>query len=153
LEAPAEIEAGQIFTPRLSFANRTGKPLVVLKAVDKTAFHYRFPNLDLYVRDESNGFVYRWAYLGGTCAWENTLLHSDHATFAPGEQRTDIANGWVPQFQRAFINQPGSYTLWAIYRFCGYSPYETEDYQDPAVHVGVHASNGVRIEVTRQRSH
>jgi hypothetical protein len=57
LEAPASVSVGEIFKLRLSSANRSLGPLLVLKGVDGSSASDRYSQFDLYLRDEASGRI------------------------------------------------------------------------------------------------
>jgi hypothetical protein len=142
--------SGQPLELSLSFENRSRGPLVVLRPLDGSLEHLREPHYDLYLRDEGDGAVYRWAFVGGRCGNVNPITADDLVALAPGESRDDVINGWARHLRRASIARPGRYSAWVVYRSCGDHTHGLAlgpDAPTASVHLGQHVSNPVRFEV------
>lgn len=84
------------------------------------------------------------------CGTHNTFVEADHRTLDAGahfdaEPYTRIGT----DLRKATIAEPGKYTIWLTYRFCGYANAggETLDVVKRDVFVGVAVSNAVHVEV------
>ena len=73
LAGPVKRSPAQELELRLTFHNRSRLPLTVVRPLDGTLEHMRDPGYDLYLRDESNGKLYRWAFVGGRCGNVNAI--------------------------------------------------------------------------------
>ncbi|MCC6551490.1 MAG: hypothetical protein IT372_00530 [Polyangiaceae bacterium] len=151
LTGPATLAAGKPISLSLHFMNRGQAKVTVVRPLDGTLEQWRSPMYDLYARDDASGTVYRFAFTGGRCGNVNPIKDDDYVTLAPGASRGDVAdNGWAQYLKQAVLTQPGRYSVWVVYSFCGFEGGGVPLGQDVVrqeTHVGVHASNAVRITV------
>jgi hypothetical protein len=151
--APAtgySLKRGQPIPITLTIENRSNKALSVLKPMDGSKAHMRFPWYELFVRDEATQKTYRWAELEMRCGNVNASTSDDHLELAPGASSKVPLDGWGEHLLHASITKPGKYTVWVAYAFCGYDvkglPLGTNVVRTDA-HVGVHTSNPVSVTV------
>jgi len=151
LDGPKTLAPGKPLSLKLSFDNKTQDKLVVVRPLDGSLEHWRFPNYDLYLRDEEDGAIYRWAFTGGRCGNVNSITANDYVELEPGKARSDVAdNGWAPYLAEAPLPKAGTYSLWVVYSFCGFEGGGVPLGQDlvrKETHLGAHASNALRITV------
>lgn len=151
LTAPATRAPDAALGLTLSFEVRGRASLVVLRALDGSLEHWRQPTYDLYLQREGDPRTYRWAYVGGRCGNVNPLTPADYVTLRRGARRTDVAGEWADYLRSATVGQPGRYSAWVVYRFCGEFGSRGvplgDDHVRPETHVGRYASNAVRFEV------
>ncbi len=135
----------------LEMANNGGQKPVVMRPLDGSLERWRDPTYDLYLRDVSDGKVYRFAFHGGRCGNVNSIGDDDYVELKPGERRSDVAeNGWASHLKEAPIAKKGTYALWVVYSVCGGEQAGVPLGQDHArtdVTRGVHVSNAVWIRV------
>jgi hypothetical protein len=151
LTGPVKRSPVQELELRLTFHNRSPQPLTVVRPLDGTLEHMRDPGYDLYLRDESNGKLYRWAFVGGRCGNVNAIDKSDYVSIPAGARRSKVAdNGWASHLRTAGIGRPGAYTLWVVYRFCSFKPRGVplgSDLVETSAVRGVYASNALGVVV------
>jgi hypothetical protein len=104
----------------LAFFNRSEHPILVLHPGDGSLEGWRYPRYDLYARAESDGTVYRFAYVGGRCGLVNPFAEEDYVSIEAGEVRRDLVTGWSDYLRQAKLPKRGRYTLWVVYAFCGF---------------------------------
>lgn len=150
LTGPSKVSTGKPLKLHVEFRNQANQPLVVLRPNDGSLEHMRYPHYDLYLADDANGKVYRYAYKGGRCGNINRTTREDHVSVSTGGQRADVVNGWGSHLENAVIAQRGKFHVWVEYRFCGYEsrgiPLGKDVYQ-PGVWKGAVSSNALAIEV------
>jgi hypothetical protein len=133
------------------FANTGTGNLTLVDALDGSLEHWRDPTYDLYLREETTGTVYRFAYVGGRCGDINSVGPHDYVDLKPGEARANVQGQCADYLKSATIAKPGKYTLWVVYRFCTWQSTGVslgKDFIRKETHVGVHASNAVTLTVT-----
>jgi hypothetical protein len=151
LSGPPTLVAGAKVALDLSFTNASNSAVTVVRPLDGSLEHWRDPTYDLYLQDESSGDLYAFAFHGGRCGNVNAVQKDDYVTLAPGASRRDVSsNGWADYLKVAVIARPGTYSVWVVYRFCGFKSEGVplgKDFLRDGVHEGVHPSNAVRIRV------
>lgn len=152
LALPAKRKAGAPLGPAITVANTGTSKLSVLRPLDGSFRHGRFPHWDLYVRDVSTQQTYRFGFAGLGCGNANAPRSEDHLPLEPGKSATVKPDGWASYLARASIplQAAGTYDVWIVYTFCGYKP-SLLDVGTPVVRkdaiVGTFASNAVRVVV------
>lgn len=150
LSGPAVRRAGEALALRLAFRNASGRPMVVMRPLDGSLEGWREPTYDLYLRDRTAGSTFRWAFVGSRCGNVNPITPDDLVVLSPGDRRSDIVNGWAAHLATAAIPRPGEYEVWVVYRFCGEGGHGVPlgpDVSTSAVHLGVHATEALRLTV------
>lgn len=149
LTGPSRVSPTDALGLRLTAHNRSGQPVVMMRALDGSLEHWRDPHYDLYLRDEASGQVYRWDFHGGRCGNVNPITDEDYLTFAPGGHDDQVAGPWASHLAQARVGAPGRYAAWVVYRWCGHDgsglPLGTDVRRQ--VTPGVFASNPISIEV------
>jgi len=150
ITAPATRGTKEKLSVKLTVANTSKSSVVVVRSMDGSTDHFRYPYFDLHVRDEATKAVYRWARVGFRCGNVNASTNEDHVKLAPGDQTSKLVDGWASHLENAVIPKPGKYTVWAVYGFCGYDSKAVplgSNVVRKDTYVGVHASNGVVVTV------
>jgi hypothetical protein len=150
LDGPATRTTTEPLSLAVTFVNHTNRKAVLVRPLDGSLEEWRFPYYDLYARDESEGTVYRFAFVGGRCGNVNPIVDSDYVELGPKQSRDDVVNEWGGHLTNAVLPKPGRYTVWVVYSFCGWGgggiPLGTNVTRHD-VHIGVHASNPHTIVV------
>ncbi|MGZ3422471.1 MAG: hypothetical protein ACXVEF_04985 [Polyangiales bacterium] len=150
IELPKTKKAGEVLSPKLVVLNTSKATLSILKPMDGSYDHARFPYWDVYARDEKTQQVYRWTYGAMRCGNTNAPHEADHVVIDPGKSVTPKLSEWGSAVEKAILSTPGTYTVWVEYAFCGYGisalSLGKPELRSDAV-VGRFASNGVKITV------
>jgi hypothetical protein len=150
IELPKTKKVGEKLAPKVVVVNTSKATVSFLDPMDGSHEHMRFPYWDLYARDEKTQQVTRWTYGAMRCGNTNAPTLADHHVLAPGKSASPKTTDWSSALSKAFLTQPGTYTVWVEYAFCGYGNSlltlgKPETRAD--VVVGRFASNGVTITV------
>jgi hypothetical protein len=148
LAAPATASTTSPIALSLDFTNTSHAPLAVLRPLDGSTEHMRDPTVDLYLRDETSGDVYVWAFHGGRCGNMNFITKDDFTAINPNQSKSDVhKNGWAPHLEQVTIGRAGTYSLWVVYEVCGHGLGLRQADVHFTASAGAHASNAVRIVV------
>lgn len=151
IDGPRRLGPAEPLALELTFRNRSGKPLLLLRPLDGSLERWRFPTYDLYAREHATGATYRFAFVGGRCGNVNRITEDDYVELAPGASRSDVATkGWARHLAQGTLAKPGRYSVWVVYSFCGFEGRGLplgEHVTKPAAHQGVYASNALDVEV------
>jgi len=151
LHGPGAIGTKDPIRLEVVFANTGTGGLTLIDAMDGSLEHWRDPTYDLYLREETSGTVYRYAFVGGRCGDINSVGPHDYVDLKPGETRANVQGDWADYLKSATIAKPGKYTAWVVYRFCTWQAMGVllgKDFIRKETHMGMHASNAVALTVT-----
>lgn len=102
--------------PLVAYAvNRTNRPLMVLRSLDASDVGWRYPKIDLEIRDARGQLV--GGAPGGRCGLVNPLTASDFVELAPGGQVDLLGEGTFGHHRLRAPNglAPGVYTVTVRY--------------------------------------
>lgn len=113
-----EVDAPLRLTTRIT--NRGTATVSIARAVDGSDEHWRSPFVDVYVRAEATGEVYRadLVHQGGRCGNVNARRPDDFFALAPGESRQEPFGGWAHTLGLVSFPTPGRYQVWVVYAAC-----------------------------------
>jgi hypothetical protein len=147
LEGPKNAEAGKALGLSLSIANKSSNDTTLMRTLDGSSWHWRFPTYDLYARDDA-GKTYRWAYTGGRCGNVNPVVDDDFFALPAGRTH-EVGDQWS-RYRNATL-PAGKYTIWMVYTMCDGSRKNSDDDRAAiakrAVLRGSWPSNAVAINV------